>query len=91
VVSAGGLGVLLLGAVTFGMAVSARRRGAAGRPYLRTVLPFQVLVLAAAVIGLAAVARAPRLAVALGAVAWAVLLAGVAARALLARERSTRP
>jgi hypothetical protein len=83
----GGLGLLVLAAVTFGMAVSARRRGPAGRGYLRRVLPFQVAVLAGCALGLAAIAGAPRAAVIIGATAWVALLAVLAARAGLARGR----
>src|SRR5262245_44260150 len=86
----GGLGLLVLAAVTFGMVVSARRRGPAGRGYLRRVLPFQVAVLAGWALGLAAVAGAPRAAVMAGAAAWAALLAILAAGAALARGRRRR-
>jgi hypothetical protein len=86
----GGLGLLLLAAVTFGMAVSARRRGPAGRRYLRRILPFQVAVLAASALGVAAVAGAPRAAVRVGAVAWLALLAVLAVTALLTRDGQGR-
>jgi hypothetical protein len=90
-IALGGFGLLLLAAVTFGMVVSARRRGPAGRRYLRRVLPFQVAGLAASALGLAAVAGVPRPAVGAGAIAWLALLATLAARAVLARGRPERP
>jgi len=84
----GGVGLLLLAGVTYGMAVSARRRADRGRRYLRRILPFQVAVLGGAALALAAVAGAPRIAVAVAAAAWLAALAVLAARALLGRSRS---